>query len=119
MLTRATGVNTYSTAVSTNLVRSSLAGIITDTELQIGQFVLPKHGTSITNDSFEARYRRAWKEELSSQLVSTPFFESAGHLPADGSGSQCRIINVKAALTATFIMCLIRSAMSTFALVSN
>ena len=37
---------------------------ITDTELQIGQFVLPKHGTSVTNDTTEGQYLRAWKEEM-------------------------------------------------------
>ncbi|KAK2463467.1 hypothetical protein APHAL10511_004553 [Amanita phalloides] len=39
-------------------------GIITDTEMQIGQFVLPKHGYPITNDTEEGRYLRASKEEL-------------------------------------------------------
>ena len=37
---------------------------ITDTELQIGQFVVPKHGVGVTNDTEPARYLRAWKEEL-------------------------------------------------------
>ncbi|GBE88480.1 Protein cwh43 [Sparassis crispa] len=37
---------------------------ITDTELQIGQFVVPKHGFFVTNDTDEAQYLRAWKEEL-------------------------------------------------------
>ncbi|KDQ53108.1 hypothetical protein JAAARDRAFT_39481 [Jaapia argillacea MUCL 33604] len=37
---------------------------ITDTELQIGQFVLPKHGTQVTDNSNEARYLRSWKEDL-------------------------------------------------------
>ncbi|KAF9565170.1 hypothetical protein CPC08DRAFT_704709 [Agrocybe pediades] len=39
-------------------------GIITDTETQIGQFVLPRHGHNVTDDSREARYLRSWKEEL-------------------------------------------------------
>ncbi|PPQ98754.1 White hypersensitive protein [Panaeolus cyanescens] len=39
-------------------------GIITDTEVQIGQFVLPRHGHNVTDDSKEARYRRSRKEEL-------------------------------------------------------
>ncbi|OSC99957.1 hypothetical protein PYCCODRAFT_1372193 [Trametes coccinea BRFM310] len=37
---------------------------ITDTELQIGQFVVPKRGEGIVDDSKDARYMRAWKEEL-------------------------------------------------------
>lgn len=45
---------------------------ITDTELQIGQFVLPKHGTSITNETTEGQYLRAWKEELSPGQVTCP-----------------------------------------------
>ena len=37
---------------------------ITDTELQIGQFLLPRHGMPVTNDTTEAQYLRAWKEEM-------------------------------------------------------
>ncbi|KAJ2926820.1 hypothetical protein H1R20_g10260, partial [Candolleomyces eurysporus] len=51
-----------------DLYRTSYArvsrGIITDTEMQIGQFVVPKHGTNITDSSQEARYRRVKKEVL-------------------------------------------------------
>ena len=39
-------------------------GIITDTEMQIGQFVLPRHGYPVTNDTEEARYLRTTKEQL-------------------------------------------------------
>ncbi|GLB40582.1 putative frag1/DRAM/Sfk1 family protein [Lyophyllum shimeji] len=50
------------------LYRTSYArvsrGIITDTELQIGQFALPKHGVGVTNDTLPARYLRAFKEQL-------------------------------------------------------
>ncbi|EKM57828.1 uncharacterized protein PHACADRAFT_171045 [Phanerochaete carnosa HHB-10118-sp] len=50
------------------LYRTSYARVsrstITDTELQIGQFQLPKHGVRVTNETMEARYLRAWKEEL-------------------------------------------------------
>lgn len=50
------------------LYRTSYArisrGIITDTETQIGQFVLPRHGEAVTNDTREARYLRSRKEEL-------------------------------------------------------
>ncbi|KAI0329269.1 hypothetical protein GY45DRAFT_1253146 [Cubamyces sp. BRFM 1775] len=37
---------------------------ITDTELQIGQFVVPPRSQGIVDDSHDARYMRAWKEEL-------------------------------------------------------
>lgn len=43
---------------------------MTDTELQIAQFVLPKHGFGITNETVEARTLRAFKEELSEDHVS-------------------------------------------------
>ncbi|KAF7773286.1 hypothetical protein Agabi119p4_5453 [Agaricus bisporus var. burnettii] len=50
------------------LYRTSYArisrGIITDTEMQIGQFVLPRYGTGIVDDSYSARYSRAFKEQL-------------------------------------------------------
>lgn len=44
---------------------------ITDTELQIGQFVLPKHGFNVTDDSRDARYLRSHKEDLPEEYVST------------------------------------------------
>ncbi|KAI0833717.1 Frag1/DRAM/Sfk1 family-domain-containing protein [Trametes gibbosa] len=37
---------------------------ITDTEMQVGQFVVPRAGEGVVDDSKEARYVRAWKEEL-------------------------------------------------------
>jgi len=50
------------------LYRTSYArisrGVITDTETQIAQFVLPRHGHRVNDDSFAARYRRSRKEEL-------------------------------------------------------
>ena len=50
------------------LYRTSYArisrGIITDTELQIGQFMLPRHGARVTDESEVARYLRCRKEEL-------------------------------------------------------
>jgi hypothetical protein len=56
------------------LYRTSYArvsrGIITDTELQIGQFVLPKHGRNITDESVAARYIRSRKEDLPEDHVS-------------------------------------------------
>jgi len=39
-------------------------GKITDTELQVGQFVVPKYGHVVSNDSREARYLRRNKERL-------------------------------------------------------
>ncbi|KAK0193555.1 Frag1/DRAM/Sfk1 family-domain-containing protein [Armillaria mellea] len=39
-------------------------GTITDTELQVGQFLLPRHGTTVVNDTHEARYLRSHKEDL-------------------------------------------------------
>ncbi|KAG7089727.1 hypothetical protein E1B28_011382 [Marasmius oreades] len=51
------------------LYRTSYARVsrstITDTELQVGQFILPKHGHTVTNDSHDARYTRIFKETLS------------------------------------------------------
>ena len=50
------------------LYRTSYArisrGTVTDTEMQIGQFVVPKHGTGVVDESREARYLRSYKEEL-------------------------------------------------------
>jgi hypothetical protein len=44
-------------------------GSITDTELQVGQFVVPSYGTT-TGDIAEAdRYLRGWKEELPKEHV--------------------------------------------------
>lgn len=45
-------------------------GVVTDTELQIAQFVLPRHGFGVTNETVEARTLRAFKEELSPVHVS-------------------------------------------------
>ncbi|KAJ7158875.1 Frag1/DRAM/Sfk1 family-domain-containing protein [Mycena filopes] len=39
-------------------------GKVTDTELQIGQFVLPPHGTTIVDETEAARYLRSYKEDL-------------------------------------------------------
>ncbi|RDB31055.1 Protein cwh43 [Hypsizygus marmoreus] len=39
-------------------------GTITDTEMQIGQFTLPKHGVGVTNETRTARYLRSFKEKL-------------------------------------------------------
>ncbi|KAI0749855.1 Frag1/DRAM/Sfk1 family-domain-containing protein [Daedaleopsis nitida] len=50
------------------LYRTSYArvsrGIVTDTEMQIGQFVVPRLGTRVTDDSKDARYMRSFKETL-------------------------------------------------------
>lgn len=39
-------------------------GIITDTELQIGQFVVPRPGVKALNEDIESRYLRASKEDM-------------------------------------------------------
>ncbi|EIN04946.1 hypothetical protein PUNSTDRAFT_92401 [Punctularia strigosozonata HHB-11173 SS5] len=39
-------------------------GSITDTELQVGQFVVPRIGSGPINDTVEARYLRSFKEDL-------------------------------------------------------
>jgi len=39
-------------------------GIVTDTELQIGQFVLPRHGYVLTNQTEGSRLLRSHKEDL-------------------------------------------------------
>lgn len=43
---------------------------ITDTEMQVGQFVVPRRGAGVVDESKEARYMRAWKEELPVDHVS-------------------------------------------------
>jgi hypothetical protein len=51
---------------------------VTDTELQVGQFVVPKHGFGITNDTMEARYLRSDKDDLPPDHVSVlyrPIFQ--------------------------------------------
>jgi hypothetical protein len=45
-------------------------GVVTDTELQIAQFVLPRHGFGVTNDTQEARTLRSFKEDLPQDHVS-------------------------------------------------
>ncbi|KAH7884594.1 Frag1/DRAM/Sfk1 family-domain-containing protein [Phlebopus sp. FC_14] len=39
-------------------------GIVTDTELQIGQFVVPKRGFKLTNQTEDSRLLRSWKEDV-------------------------------------------------------
>jgi len=39
-------------------------GVVTDTELQIAQFVLPRHGFGVTNETAAARTLRSFKEDL-------------------------------------------------------
>jgi hypothetical protein len=45
-------------------------GVVTDTELQIAQFVLPRHGFGVTNETTAARMLRAYKEDLPVDYVS-------------------------------------------------
>lgn len=49
---------------------------MTDTELQVAQFVLPKHGFGVTNDTQEARILRSFKEDLPQHHVSVPFVQN-------------------------------------------
>jgi hypothetical protein len=46
-------------------------GSITDTELQVGRFVLPRYGHAVTNETEAARYLRSWKEDLPETHVSS------------------------------------------------
>ncbi|KAH9945479.1 Frag1/DRAM/Sfk1 family-domain-containing protein [Epithele typhae] len=39
-------------------------GKVTDTEMQVAQFVVPRHGAGVVDDGREARYLRSWKENL-------------------------------------------------------
>lgn len=61
------------------LYRTSYArvsrGIVTDTELQIGQFVVPRPGVVVSDDSKDARYMRAFKEELPTEHVSARYWD--------------------------------------------
>ncbi|KAI0701217.1 Frag1/DRAM/Sfk1 family-domain-containing protein [Cytidiella melzeri] len=60
------------------LYRTSYARVsrstITDTELQIGQFMLPKHGYGVTIESEESRYLRAWYYEMSEDHLLPPAY---------------------------------------------
>jgi len=68
----------------TSYVRIS-RGIITDTELQIGQFVLPRHGTSVSDESIPARYSRAHKEQLPVEhWFPMEYYGAPGHGGVDG-----------------------------------
>ena len=48
-------------------------GKVTDTELQAGQFVVPRFGYGVTNESKAARYLRNYKETLGEAHVSGLF----------------------------------------------
>ena len=45
-------------------------GIVTDTEMQIGQFVVPPYKETVKDDSRTARYLRSFKEWLPEDHVS-------------------------------------------------
>ena len=51
-------------------------GLVTDTELQVAQFVLPKYGFSVVNETREARTLRSFKEELPRVHVGHPYVHS-------------------------------------------
>jgi hypothetical protein len=59
--------------ISAGLYRTSYARIsrstITDTELQIGQFVVPEYGQVVEDDSHPTRYMRSFKEALPEEHV--------------------------------------------------
>ncbi|RPD60996.1 hypothetical protein L226DRAFT_462521 [Lentinus tigrinus ALCF2SS1-7] len=76
------------------LYRTSYArvsrGIVTDTELQIGQFVVPRPGTSISDDSREARYIRSYKEDLpEDHWFPMPYYPQLG----GKNGHQYHVFN--------------------------
>jgi hypothetical protein len=51
---------------------------ITDTELQVGQFVVPEYNSTVTDDSHEARYLRSFKEMLPEEHVSSASLSQGG-----------------------------------------
>jgi len=52
---------------------------ITDTELQIGKFVLPKHGSTILGESDDDRYLRTRKEDMpTGYLFNEAYFPPHG-----------------------------------------
>jgi hypothetical protein len=55
-------------------------GTVTDTELQIGQFILPRHGHTVTNDTQGARYLRSFNESLSEEHVCHSYIHVATNL---------------------------------------
>lgn len=57
---------------------------VTDTELQIGQFVVPRYGKPVTNDTHEARYLRSWKEDLPEEHVRRLPFKRISPLSVSG-----------------------------------
>jgi hypothetical protein len=70
-------------------------GPVTDTELQIGQFVVPPYGTTVVDDSEAARYLRSQKEDLPKDHVSIfLFFRDRVNVltPEISSGSPWTII---------------------------
>ena len=88
---------------------------ITDTELQIGQFLLPKHGVGVTDESTEVQYLRAWKEEMPQEHVCQ--FDSARfRISCDVccvSGSHQSITRMVAVSVDTFTMYLTRCVIIT------
>jgi len=60
-------------------------GIITDTETQIAQFMLPRHGQQVINDTLPARYLRTRKEELPvDHWFPMQYYGGAHHGGVDG-----------------------------------
>ncbi|KAI0714424.1 Frag1/DRAM/Sfk1 family-domain-containing protein [Cerioporus squamosus] len=77
------------------LYRTSYArvsrGIVTDTELQIGQFVVPKPGTSVSDDSRDARYMRSGRKRCQRTMswFPMPYYPELG----GKNGHQYHVFN--------------------------
>ncbi|PFH46805.1 hypothetical protein AMATHDRAFT_153788 [Amanita thiersii Skay4041] len=54
-------------------------GIITDTEMQIGQFMLPKYGSNMSNDGEQARYLRVSQNEMPTEHWFHPQYYGSQH----------------------------------------
>ena len=77
---------------------------ITDTELQIGQFQLPRYGHTVTDDAEESRYLRAWRHEMHDDHVCIGAYVSQCASDTHISGSLCNICPRTAVFAVTSIM---------------
>ena len=88
-------------------------GVVTDTEMQIGQFVVPKHGETTGELSFEDRYLRSYRDYLPLEHVRLRASPYHTHTLAysrlcSGSPTSITATSTKAGRTSTSIMSLIR-----------